>query len=175
MAMAAREYWLDLFTGATWQEFKAAGGTVSGFRESRWKVQAMKPGDYLLCYLTGISRFIAILEVTSGGFQDDSPIWLDESFPCRVIVRPVVELTPETAVPVHDLKDQLSVFDNISHPLAWTGHFRGSPARWKHSDGEAVVAALMEAKSNPIVRPVDPKKLARRPRALKTAAGASVS
>ena len=34
-----RSYWLDLFTGATWQEFLAAGGDVSGFRESRWKTR----------------------------------------------------------------------------------------------------------------------------------------
>jgi hypothetical protein len=40
---------LDLFTGTTWEEFLAAGGEVSGFRERRWKtVQQMKPGDYLL-------------------------------------------------------------------------------------------------------------------------------
>lgn len=50
--MQDRNYWLDLFTGTTWQEFLDAGGKVSGFRESRWKsVQKMKPGDYLLCYL----------------------------------------------------------------------------------------------------------------------------
>jgi hypothetical protein len=47
----AQSYWLDLFTGTTWEEFLAAGGEVSGFRERRWKtVQQMKPGDYLLCY-----------------------------------------------------------------------------------------------------------------------------
>ena len=45
--MAKRNYWLDLFTGVTWQEFKAAGGKISGFRESRWStVQKVKPGDY---------------------------------------------------------------------------------------------------------------------------------
>ena len=53
----AQSYWLDLFTGTTWEEFLAAGGEVSGFRERRWKtVQQMKPGDYLLCYVTGIFR-----------------------------------------------------------------------------------------------------------------------
>src|SRR5262245_22231374 len=30
-------YWLDLFTGTTWREFQAAGSTVTGFREFRWK------------------------------------------------------------------------------------------------------------------------------------------
>jgi hypothetical protein len=51
--MASRNYWLDLFTGTTWQEFLDAGATVSGFRESRWStVQKIRKGDYLLCYLT---------------------------------------------------------------------------------------------------------------------------
>jgi hypothetical protein len=30
-AMAGRNYWLDLFTAVTWQEFLEAGGKVSGF------------------------------------------------------------------------------------------------------------------------------------------------
>jgi hypothetical protein len=44
--------------------------------------------------------------------------------------------------------------------------------KWKTLDGEAVVAAIREAKESPVVRPVDPAKLARRPRALKAAIGA---
>ena len=30
-----RAYWLDLFTWKTWQEYLAAGASVSGFREGR--------------------------------------------------------------------------------------------------------------------------------------------
>jgi predicted RNA-binding protein len=145
---------------------------VSGFRERRWKsVQRIKPGDYLLCYLTGVSRWIGVLEVVSEPFRDNTPIWKDEEFPCRVRVRPVVTLTPETAVPVFELRDQLSAFQNLKNPNAWTGHFRGSPVRWKVADGEAVVTAVQEAEKNPIKRPVDAAKLSRRPRALKAAIG----
>jgi hypothetical protein len=39
------------------------------------------------------------------------------------------------------------------------------------ADGQAVVAAILDAKDNPITRPVDAAKLARRPRALKAAIG----
>jgi len=50
--MTKRNYWLDLFTAATWKEFKAAGAKVSGFRESLWNtVQKIKPGDYFLAIL----------------------------------------------------------------------------------------------------------------------------
>lgn len=169
-----RTYWLDLFTGTSWQEFLDAGGQVSGFSEGRWKrVQQMKPGDYLLCYLTGVSRFIGVLEVTSEPYQDSSPIWKDAVFPSRVKVKSAVTLTPETAVPVLQLKDSLSVFENLKSPFAWTGHFRGSPARWKVSDGEKVVEALLEAQRNPVVQPVDASKLARKPKTLKAKIGSS--
>ena len=85
--MQSRDYWLDLFTGTTWQEFLDAGAKVSGFRERRWRtVQRIKPGDYLLCYLTGVSRFIGILEVTSKPYKDTTPIWKDTVFPCRMSV-----------------------------------------------------------------------------------------
>ena len=149
--LSSRTYWLDLFTGTTWQEFLDAGATVSGFRERRWKtVQRIKPGDYFLCYLTGVSRFIGVLEATSEPYWDETPIWKDEVFPCRLKVEAIATLAPYTAVPIFDLKEQLTIFQNLKSPSAWTGHVRGSPARWKASDGEAVVYAVMEAMENPI-------------------------
>ncbi len=167
-----RSYWLDLFTGTTWQEFLDAGAEVSGFRERRWKtMQRIEPGDYLLCYLTGVSRFIGVLEVTSEPYWDETPIWKDEIFPCRMKIRVVAALNPETAVPIFELREQLTFFQNLKSPGAWTGHVRGSPSRWEQSDGEAVVAAVMEAVENPIERPVDESKLARKPRALRGRGG----
>ncbi len=170
--MNTRNYWLDLFTGATWQAFLDAGAKVSGFRENRWKtVQQMKIGDYLLCYLTGISRWIGVLEVDSEPFKDNSPIWQEDVFPCRVGVRILIELTPETGAPITQLRDQLSIFENLSSPFAWTGHVRGSPRKWKISDGEAVVQALLEAQHNPISRSFIRQKLDRRPTVLRTKIG----
>lgn len=170
--MAKRNYWLDLFTGVTWNEFKAAGAKVSGFRESRRNsVQKIKSGDYLLCYLTGVSRFIAVLEVTTNPYDDKTPIWKDEDFPRRLKVKVVAELTPDTAVPVLELRDKLSFFQNLTSPHAWTGRFRASPAKWDPSDGEAVVQAILDAKHNPVTRPVDERKLKYRPKALKAKIG----
>ena len=80
-------------------------------------------------------------------------------------------LTPDTAVPVLDLQDRLSIFHNLSSPRAWTGHFRGSPTKWKAPDAEVVIEALQEAQQHPIERPVNPIKLARRPRALRARVG----
>jgi len=170
--MAARNYWLDLFTPVTWQEFLDAGGKVSGFRESRWStLQKVVVGDYFLCYLTGISRWVGILEVTSEAFRDTKPIWKDENFPCRVRVKVVAKLTPETGIPVKEMKDHLSVFQTNGGALAWTGHFRGSPTKWKVSDGEAVVSAVQRAVESPVARPINPTRLKYRPKALKAKIG----
>jgi len=170
--MAARAYWLDLFTPVTWQEFLDAGGKVSGFRETQWsRLQKAKVGDYFLCYITGISRWVGLLEVTSEAFRDTTIIWKDESFPCRIKVKVISKLTLETGVPVKEMKDQLSAFQTTGGPLAWTGHFRGSPTKWKISDGEAVVKAVLQAAQSPVVREIDPTKLKYRPKALKTKIG----
>jgi predicted RNA-binding protein len=174
--MPERSYWLDLFTPETWKEFQNAGSSVSGFRESRWAaVQKIQKGDCLLCYLTGVSRWVGILEVLSSKpFKDNAPIWKNESFPCRLKVRPLVQLDVETAIPVKDMKEVLSAFKmtkSETSPLAWTGRFRGSPTKWSQADGEAVVAAVEYAQRNPVRRPVDPNKLKYRPKGVEAKIG----
>ena len=172
----APTYWLNLFSYKTWQEFLAAGGEVTGFRDARWPaVQRIKPGDRMLCYLTGVSRWIGLLEVTGPAFQDTTPIWQDNAFAARLPVRPVITLEPETAVPILTLKDRLSIFQNLSNPHAWTGRLRGSPSKWKSPDGEAIVAALEEAPRSPVRRPFDPAKLARKSPILRSASGEAVT
>lgn len=159
-----RTYWLDLFTPQTWNEFLAAGGTVSGFRESRRNsMRRMQPGDALVCYLTGVSRFVGILEVTGPAYTDRAPIWKDEAFPERVPVKVVAQLAPETAVPVAELLDGFSWAARLKSPIAWTGHFRGSPVQMDPADGAMVEEAIRDAIANPVVRPVNAGKLARRP------------
>jgi len=159
-----RQYWIDLFTGKTWDEFKAAGGNTSGFRESKAKtVRRLKPGDWLLCYVTGVSRFIAILEVEGESFSDDTFIWSDDVFPTRIHVKPVAELTPETSVPVGSILPRLSFYDEL-RPLAWTGRFRSSPSKVDSADGAVIADAILTGQKSPTAVPVDPRKWGRTPR-----------
>jgi hypothetical protein len=159
-------FWLDLFTWETWNEFLEHGGKISGFRESRWTtVQKIATGDVLLCYLTGVSRFVGALEVIGQPFQDKSPIWRSDRFPARLPVKVLIQLKAETAVPVYDLRDQLSFFQASPDSPAWTGHFRGSPNRFKEADGSVILEALKKAQVNPRVLPVDPKKLQKKTKA----------
>jgi hypothetical protein len=151
----ARTYWLDLFTVETWTEFLQHGADVSGFSETRWPtVQKIKPGDYLLCYLTRVSRWVGVLEVTGAPFTDHEPVWTSQVYPSRLPVRVVLALPPEQGVPVLEMRDELTVFQNLENPNRWQGPFRGSPAKWKTADGEAILRALQDAQANPVDRPL---------------------
>jgi hypothetical protein len=141
--IADRKYWLQLFTIPTWNRFVETGAKVAGFRENmRHSVNRIAPGDYLLAYLTGVSRFIALLEATSQPFVDRTPIWPEAVFPERVSVRIIASLTPETAISVHDLSHRLSMFRNTTSASGWTGSFRQSPSRWSESDAGVVIKAI---------------------------------
>jgi len=96
-------------------------------------------------------------------------------FPARVPVKVIVKLDPLHGVPVIEMKEKLSIFENLKSPHAWTGHVRGSPQKWKQKDGEAIVAAVREAESQPVERPFDPAKLKKVPPILRTAKGDHVT
>lgn len=163
-----KNYWLDLFTGKTWEEFLNSGGNISGFRESRLNTaKKVKIGDYFICYLTGISRFIGVLEVESNCYFDKSKIWKDEDFPVRFKVKILYKLNPKTAVPVKKLREKLSIFQNLKSEHAWTGFFRGSPAKFNVQDGEIIVKQIKNTIENPIEIEYDTKKYYRRPRLFK--------
>jgi hypothetical protein len=58
------EYWLDLFTGTTWREFRDAGSKITGFRVTQASfTKRIKSGDMFLCYLTGVMRWVGALEI----------------------------------------------------------------------------------------------------------------
>ena len=153
-------YWLDLFTPTTWDEFRRAGADVTGFREHNWKrAEKIQPGDIFLCYLVGAKRWVGLLEVTSERHLEKTPIWSEEVFPVRFKVNPILMLDADKGVPMKDLEGKLSFYPEGS--TTWSGLVRGSPTKYKKQDGEVIVAAAKAANENPIQRPVDPKHFRR--------------
>jgi predicted RNA-binding protein len=168
-----RKYWLDLFTGKTWEEFLKSGANVSGFKERRRNIaKKIHPGDYLLCYLTGISRFIGVLEIVSESYFDtETHIWEDQIFPVRFKVKIVHSLNPKTAISVHDLKDRLTIFKDAKTQKGWSGFFRGSPVQFDQRDGEIILETIKYASVNPVERDFDEKKYWRRPKVFESPVG----
>ena len=156
------DYWLNLFSGTTWDQFHEAGAKVSGFRHRMRKtVEKVRPGDVLLCYMTGVMRWVGAVEVV-GPSDDARPIWGGD-FPCRLAVRSVIALTPETGVPMEQLEGSVSFFEGPADRGKFKGVVRRSPNLLTREDGEAIMSLLRAAEQTPVSRPVDPAKLARKP------------
>lgn len=135
-----------------------AGGRIAGFRTpSKMLFEVVSEGDYFLCYILKLKRFVAVQEVISEAYVDDTPIWQDELFPYRVKVRTILKLDPETAVPVIELADRLSIFKDLKISSGWGLYFQRSPRRWMIEDGKNVVLAVEAAVKSPVKRPFDPE------------------
>ena len=73
-------------------------------------------------------------------------------------------LEPEHGVPMEQLEGRVSFFQTTKDRGKFRGFVRGSPNPFKDSkDGDLIISLLREAEQSPISRPVDPKKLARKP------------
>src|ERR1700676_3037363 len=157
-------YWLDLFTGTTWREFQEAGANVSGFRAKQVKsAKKMKPGDIFLCYLTGVMRWVGALEII-GPSNDNRKIWKEQDFPVRFNVKPLLLFEPEHGVPMEQLENRVKFYRSSEDRGKFRGFVRSSPRLFEDpKDGELILSLLREAERNPVARPVDAKKLARKP------------
>jgi predicted RNA-binding protein len=143
--MSDRTYWLSLFNPTTWQEFLDAGAEVVGFPETRQKtVRRIQPGDYLLAYLTGVSRWIAVLEVVDEPYDSIKPIWKQALFPCRVNVKAIAQLNPDDGIPALDLAPQLKMFESLKTPQ-WGLLFRIAPKELPPEDGAIITDAIQRA------------------------------
>lgn len=158
------KYWLDLFTGTTWEEFRNSGSNVSGFSDRmRRNVERISAADVLLCYLTGVMRWVGALEVT-GPSQDKKRIWKDAEFPARVAVKPLVLLSPENGVPMAELEGKVSFYRGSQDRGKFNGFVRMSPNLFRtQADGDMILDLLRGAERTPVARPVDARKLARKP------------
>ena len=71
------KYFLNLFSPETYETFSASDQSISGFRIRQKKAAArIGPGDRFVCYMTKLSRWVGILEVEEGPFEDHTPLLL---------------------------------------------------------------------------------------------------
>jgi len=129
----------------------------------RKAAEKIQPGDILLCYLTGVMRWVGALEV-QGRSVDQRPIWKDDNFPVRFDVRPIVLLEPEHGVPMSELKGKVFFYQTEKDAPGFKAFLRKSPNLFRRAaDGDLILQLLRQAETHPVARPVDPKKLARKP------------
>ncbi|MDC0541797.1 EVE domain-containing protein [Paracoccaceae bacterium] len=148
-------YWLCLFTGTSWSQFLNADDKQVGFNKTQIKqAQKINKGDYLISYLTKVSRFIAILEVTEEAVISSEQKWTEGLFPVRIGAKIVKQLPIPSAISMSAFLGKLSFLMAEEMPVSgvWSAHVRSSPRRWKNEDGEAVsklIDKLIESGENP--------------------------
>jgi hypothetical protein len=135
-------YYIDLFSPETYEAFVRSSRDTSGFRPRQSGVaERIKPGDSFVCYVTRLSRWFGLLEVVSGAFKDEKPIFAAQNDPytVRFHVKPLVWLDIAQAIPIHDdtVWNNLSFTSKLAkNSLAWTGKVRGSLVKLDDADGK---------------------------------------
>jgi hypothetical protein len=162
-------YFIDLFSPETYEAFSRSGRDISGFRlRHKGMAEKIKKGDVFVCYLTRLSRWFGLLEVSEGPFIDSTPIFAPENDPfvVRFRVRPVLWLNIDAGLPIHDdaIWAGLSFTRGLEKgSLAWTGKVRGSLVRLDDRDGaflaEKLKAQAAQGKQYPLSEQ-DTRKLA---------------
>jgi hypothetical protein len=108
-------------------------------------------------------RWVGALEVVNTS-AETKRIWKDQEYPVRFDVKPVIVLEPEHGIPMEQLEGRVSFFATAKDRGKFRGFVRGSPNIFKNiKDAELILSLLRTAAQNPVSRPVDAKKLARRP------------
>lgn len=137
-------YYLDLFSPETYEAFTRSPRDISGFRSRHEGLaRRVQIGDKLICYMTKLSRWIGVLEVTENYFKDDTPIFYPEEDPfvIRFRVRPLAWLPVEKSVPIKDARiwDALSFTRGVEqNSPRWTGKLRASLNQLDESDGRFI-------------------------------------
>lgn len=157
-------YYLSLYSPETYEAFDRSDRTISGFRISQLNVaRKLHLGDRLLCYMTKLSRWVGILEVTSEVFQDDTPLFLEDSdpFTVRFLVKPLVWLAKDKAIPVHEdhVWNQLSFTSgHAKNSSTWTGKLRSSLSQIDAKDAVFLEKLLLDQDKNGTTYAVDEAK-----------------
>jgi hypothetical protein len=148
-------YYIDLYSPETAMAFKKSSKDITGFRISRKTYVENKKigaGDKLICYVTRLQRFVGVLEIKSGPFQDRRPIFMKENDPfvLRFKVAPVVWLPLEKSISIHQdfIWNTLSFTKRLSKSARdsskWTFMVFSSPRLWPRNDCIFLEKALLE-------------------------------
>lgn len=136
-------YDLALFSGQSWQKFRAHGGTVYATTKTKQtRAQKIEPGDLLICYVSKRQVFAGVLRVTGPAWYDETPLYGQDVFPIRLDVKVVIAVDPDGGVSVSELRDQLVIFSRLRNPKSWVGFFLNSFNQFPEKDGKIITAEL---------------------------------
>lgn len=149
--MSTAQYWILVGSPENLEATRAHGFRLQGFKtRHRKKAQAMRPGDRLVYYVTGVQGFAATAIVTSEFFEDHTPIWTSrdpkkagEDYPWRVQIEPDIVLPAGLTVPAEQLAPWLDHTKKWP-PEHWRLAFQGQLHRISERDFSLIRQALAQ-------------------------------
>jgi hypothetical protein len=150
-----------LFSPATYDSCSRSDKTVAGVRKNQEVIaRRVQVGDRLVCYVTSVSRWAGILEVSGPVFEDATPkfVTVDDPFTIRFSVKTLVWLSIEKAVPVKapNVWSSLSITKNAQPTSsAWTGLVRRSLNRIEPADARLLEDLLRQQVDGGVMYPQD--------------------
>ncbi|HVP96755.1 EVE domain-containing protein [Methanoregula sp.] len=137
------KYYLAIFNVTSWREFLNNGARIYGTTGNQAnRAKNLQKGDFLICYITGYSEFVGILEILSDAYVDKSRLWEESTFPIRFDVKLVEKLSEHSGISGRDLVGKLSVLKNLKNPKKWWAFFINSLNEFPSDDGEYLVNAI---------------------------------
>jgi predicted RNA-binding protein len=157
-------YYIDIFSPETYEAFITSPMDVSGLRERYENMaQRIRVGDKFICYITKISRWVGVLEVTSECFRDLTPRFasVDDPYIIRFKVKVLAFLPKEKAIPIKEENvwsclSFTKIYDITSSK--WTGKFRGGLNAISDSDGEFIEGLIYSQIGNGITYQIDERE-----------------
>jgi hypothetical protein len=154
-------YYTEIFSPETYEGFSQSDKTVAGFRpRQRPAVERLQRGDKLVAYVTGLSRWVGLLEVVDADpFESSDPIVVpvDDPFVVRVRTKPIVWLGLDHAVPIRTdvLWDHLSFTrGHTASSALWTAPVRNSLKPLSDADGQLLERVLRSQIERPAMYPL---------------------
>lgn len=105
------------------------------------RLSEMFPGDKIIFYATGISKFAGIFEITDSIYESHAKIWEDDVYPYRVNIKPVIYLSKDKWLAVGPLVNDLQYFKN---KVQWSMHFMQNLMNVEEKDYELIKSKMEE-------------------------------
>ena len=119
----SRNYWMFVQTPANFEISKGFSFSIHGFNARyRRRVQRMEPDDRVLYYISGIRKWAVTASITSGYFQDHTPIW--ECRGDRDVLPYRVNLSPTIVLNEMEYIDGLTIGPRLEYIKRW------APENW---------------------------------------------
>lgn len=150
------QYWMVVTSPENFRKTREHGFSVQGIKaRHRRRVEAMRPGDRLLYYVTGRMAFAATATVNSAMFEEHSVIWRsvrrEEDYPWRVRIRADTVLEELDWAPAKELAYRLEYVRKWS-PELWTLAFQGHLHQLAQKDFKLVEDELRRSRKQALAR-----------------------